>query len=319
MKATLRGGVRRLLVVGAGAAVVYVAQAALAQPGAPSGLADASLITLNYEETLRGDHVVITPHLPYRDLYLRGGPVPGLSTLGAPFVWAFPGVSIKMTNNTADVVALSWATVHSIGSSPLLAPLLIWDDLSYAQLVIRNEGWSGVTNAQLGVDIASENACTGWPAASPYAQQMPLSDFDEQAKIPLLGLIPSRYRRDERVCVFGEISYRDNVPGGTTHRVKYKTRAYLAIKSTAGMPPSNFYRVMLHAGRPGEDVQVPLEQQLPPKAADHFVLLIGSDKSGSFQTEISVHAVGGKLIKRQLVDIETLVPRSEAQRVQALN
>ncbi|HKO48063.1 MAG TPA: hypothetical protein VJV79_10085 [Polyangiaceae bacterium] len=301
------------------AVAVYGVQSAIAQQRTASGLADADLITLDYEVTNRGEHLVITPHLAYRDLYLKGGPVPGLPTLGAPFIWAFPGVSIKMTNNTTDVLALSSATVRSKSSSALLTPLLIWDDLSYAQLVIRNEGWSGVSNAQLGIDIATESACKGWPEASSYARQIPLPDFDEGTKIPLLQYVPSRYRKDEKVCVFGEISYQDNMPGGTTHRVKYKTRAYLAIRSTAGMPPSNFYQVMLHAGRPGEVVHVPLEQQLPPKAADHFVIMIGSDKSATFQTEVTVHAVSGKLVKKQLVDIETFVPRTEAQRVQASN
>jgi hypothetical protein len=308
---------RRLLALSLTAAATYGVHSAIAQQRTASGLADADLITLDYEVTIRGDHLVITPHLAYRDLYLQGGPVPGLPTLGAPFIWAFPGVSIKMTNNTADVLALSSATVRSKSSSTVLAPLLIWDDLSYAQLVIRNEGWSGVSKAQLGLDIATESACKGWPEASKYAAQISLPDFDEGTKVPLLQYVPSRFRKDEKVCVFGEISYQDDMPGGTTHRVKYKTRAFLAIRSTAGMPPSNFYQVMLHAGRQGEVVNIPLEQQLPPKAADHFVIMIGSDKSATFQTEISVRAVSGKVIKKQLVDIETFVPRTEAHRVHA--
>jgi hypothetical protein len=234
-------------------------------------------------------------------------------------VWDFPAISIKMVNNTENTLALNEAVVESKDSKSTPGALLIWDDLSFAQLVIRNEGWTGVTGAQLQLDIASEGACGDWPTATRYVRKIPLADFDAMVWVPIREYIPSRFLNDEKVCVFGEIVYKDPALGDVTRTIKYKTRVLLNVQSTAAMPPSNFYQVMLHTDRSKEIVRVPLEQQLASKEADHFVVSIGADKSGKFNAQISVLAVGGKEVAKRQIDLNVFVPRSQAKRAQLSN
>jgi hypothetical protein len=168
----------------------------------PTNLASLDLLTVRYSDDLQGDRLVIDVQFPYRDLYLQAGPVPGLPAVGSPFTWTFPEVSVKLQNNTDDVVALKTATVEMLTSTGGLdAPLLVWDDLSFAQLVIRNEGWIGVRSVALDVDIAPVERCQGYPDLTNAAHHLALPDFDDGTKVPLSAYVSASLQNSEKLCV----------------------------------------------------------------------------------------------------------------------
>jgi hypothetical protein len=283
----------------------------------PTNLASPNLLAVRYSEDLQGDRLVINVEFPYRELYLQGGPVPGLPAVGAPFIWTFPDVSVKLQNNTDDVLVLKTAIVEAVASAGGLdAPLLIWDDLSFAQLVIRNEGWIGVSNVSLDVDLAPVESCQGQggPDLTGAAHHLTLPDFGDETKVPLMAYVPASLQNRDKVCAFGSIRYSDHDAAAATHAVRFKTRVFTRLHATASMPPSNFYQVLLHAERAHETVRVPLQQQLPPRSADHFVIVVGANRSARFSTTISVQSLTGKEVLRRRADIDVFVPRSEANR-----
>ncbi len=308
---------RLTLILGGLAGSVCSPGGALAQVE-PTNLASPELLAINYSEELQGDRLTINVQFPYRDLYLRGGPVPGLPAVGPPFNWTFPGVSVKLQNNTQDIVVPKTAIVDKTASTGGLdAPLLIWDDLSFAQLVIRNEGWIGVHGVALDVNLAPVESCLGSPEATGSAHHLTLPDFDDETKVAINDFVPTSLRDKGVVCAFGAIRYVDHDAAATAHEVKFKTRVFTRLHATAGMPPSNFYHVLLHADRAHETVRVPLQQQLPPGSADHFVILVGANRSARFSTTISVESLTGKELLRRRADIDVFVPRSETNWVSA--
>jgi hypothetical protein len=292
-------------------AALAVASFALLGASPLEPLAPRRLRKLEYTESRANNVLSIAPTLEYRALHAAGGPVPGLPVGESAFDWDFPGLSFKLTNNTDKVVMLTEATFETKGMTPLSEPLLVWDDHSFTQLVIRNEGWDPVKKARLSVDVTASNECDRMPAPSRYARTVDLADFDGHTFVPILDYVPSRYRADPSVCVFGTMSYK---AGGVERQVSYHTRVRQEVRATAGHPPSNFYDVKFNASKRSEVVRRPLEQEIAPGGSDHFVVRVAVDRSARFDLHVSLRAIGARQIQEHDYRMELFVPRSEAKR-----
>lgn len=91
----------------------------------------------------------------------------------------------------AQNMVLSQAIVTIVSSRVDLDPVLVFDDMSVNNLIIRNEGWGPVINPVVELSV-SEAQSSG--ELSVFAEQqhvVQLETFDTVKEIPLLKYVPA--------------------------------------------------------------------------------------------------------------------------------
>jgi len=254
------------------------------------------------------------PHIRYRLLYLnlvrRGGPVSGMNYLGSPFKWRYPELSVKVVNNSGQNMLLSQAVVTIVSSKIEMQPILLVEDMSVNELVIRNEGWTEVVNPMLEFSIAEERPNNEVPLFAEERNTLNLQTFDAVRKVSLLPYLPGRLQNESLVAVFGNITY-----GGPESRktLQFHTRVSLQVRAAAPMPPSYCYEAYFEAGVAPAIHQIPLAQQIRPGEADNFLIRLGTNKTSQNRVQIEFLTAGGERLRGPEFEIDLFVPRTTGQ------
>lgn len=272
---------------------------------AKSSADGGELFTVTYAHSDSSDRVRLTPVIPYRDLFRAGGPVPGVDAEGPFFRWDYPVVEILVHNPGQTSLLVSEALIDVIHAEPVNEVLVVFDDLSQNNLVMRNAGWAEVRNGKLMLDVAPEAACANHPVPGNGAVQVVLPAFADAHSISVLPYVRAALRSQRTVCVFGTLEFDE--PMGGRRKVTYQTRVRLGVRVSALVPVSARYTVMLNPEGGPTHIAVPVSQLVDK--ADRFLLALGSKKSGKFSLELTlVHGDARKSPKTR-IDVEIFVPR----------
>ena len=252
-------------------------------------------------------------HVRYRADYLQqmedGGRVQGYNPLGATFKWRYPELAIDIVNNEKSTMVLSKAILTVERSSIVRTPVLLVQDDSVNDLVIRNEGWADVEGGQVELSIQQFAAGDSVDLFAPVVRTVRLEPFSEAVRIPLQPLLPARLRTAGRVSVSGVIAYT----AGDLHRsIHFDTHVSLQVRAAAGIPASHTYQTFFRAGESPVQIAVDLAQQIAPGSADRFYVQLGTDKTSSSVMRIDFQTPGGEILSGGRIKLDIFVPRSAA-------
>jgi hypothetical protein len=276
----------------------------------PTGAEEApAALTTTYTETLDKNVPRIGYRLPYIEQMRNGGPINGIRYRQTPFRWGFPELSIKLANNTRRNVVLSSAIVKVLESVVDQEPVIVFDDQSMNVIQIVNEGWGEVTDPVLEFTVKDAKAGGDMELFAPQLHKVTLASFlDRATPLRINSYLPTRLRSAEMIAVSGTLNY-----GETSRRksVKFRTTVLNDIKAAQGMPPSFKYQAsFFEAGKAPATLVVPVSQTIKPGDADHFVMVLGTDKTSSSKLAISFKTTSGDVLTGGEFILDVFVPRS---------
>jgi hypothetical protein len=255
-----------------------------------------------------------TQHIHYQagyvDLFRNGGPIKGFNPLGTTFQWRYPEIAVNVVNNTNSTMALSQAVLSVDESTVEETPLLLVEDLSVNELIIRNEGWAGITGGAVELSIEEPAAAGEVQLFAPAKQTVPLPPFTATSHIALQPLLPQRLRNAGQVRVSGNISY---TAGRTRASVKFETRVSLEVRAGAGIPASHTYQAFFPAGKAPVRIPIDIAQRIAPGEADRFYIVLGTDKTCHNRVRVDFQTAGGEPVSGSRFLLDVFVPRSAAE------
>jgi hypothetical protein len=263
--------------------------------------------TVTYQSVVRDSRTEIGYRLPYQALLARGGPVTGVNYLGARFNWRYPELSIKVANNTAQNMVLSQALVTIVSSRVDLDPVLVFDDMSVNNLVIRNEGWGAVVNPVVELTVSEAQSAGEVSVFTEQQHVVQLESFDTVKEIDLLKYVPARLQKESLVSVSGKVTFG---PPDSRKSVQFTTHVSLQVRAGAGMGASRCYDVSFTAGVAPVKLQVGLAQEIRPGDADNFLLRMATDKTSTNVARIEFVTAGGERMPGGEFQLDIFVPRS---------
>ncbi|HSS50756.1 MAG TPA: hypothetical protein VLX28_17590 [Thermoanaerobaculia bacterium] len=279
----------------------------------------ASHLKLMYVYDRKGDWVQVRPKMPYLELLANGGPVSGLK---ADFQWSFPEISVNFVNNTNRTLLLTEVQVTVRASTINKEPLLIFDDESDHSLRITNVGWGQVLDPHIDLGFTREELCARVvPAKMRLSQSITLKSFSRGTSIPVrqteegltrveLGRQVYQINLLQGACAYGRIQY--STEDGTKKSLWFKTRIYLGLTRYEGvLAASSVNALFLEAGKQGYIKRLPISQSMAPGEADHFAIVIGTDKSAHFDLSMDFRSAEGVILKGKSLDIDLFVPSFE--------
>jgi hypothetical protein len=154
---------------------------------------------------------------------------------------------------------------------------------------------------------------------------MKLANFDTSASLDFSKFLPdpfrpppdrSNYEARRRISqlsgrVTGTLFYKNDK--GTARQLSITSRVNFGPPPLPFFPPSPIiYDVRFQAGTAPAVLRVPISQVVNAGGADHFLVRIGSDRSGHFEFTTTVRAVDGKTFSGGSFVLDTFVPRSQA-------
>ncbi len=274
----------------------------------------------NYERT--DGKLRVGYQMPYLTAYAKGFPVRGLD---APFLWGFPTLSIKLVNNTTETIFLSELTVEVIASGSNTDPVLTIGEGTWNRLDIVNEGWGQVVAPQLDFAIIHElraeagNLMDAHPVHHHIFEtftsrtSLPLTDFVKDMVINFVKdgqPVSHRIPPSGKHLIHGQVTYQTET--GTKHVMKFETTVNMGIAPIESIAVSNVaYALPLTTGLAGQTKRVPISQYVKPGEVDSFLLTVAPDKSGWFDLQLKLHAVGQGFSPALELRLEAFVPRSQ--------
>lgn len=270
----------------------------------------SDIYAVSYRSARDASALRIAYSLPYLDKIRGAEPVAGVPFgLTSRLGWRFPELSFKIVNNTERTASINEIRVVVKRGRLNDEPIPIIFSGTNMNLVTRNEGWGDVIDPIWRLLAAPVDSCeVSFPDLT-AAQLIKRASFSLSDQVPVLPIVDSGLRAAKEVCVFGALEY-----GEPEHRktLRFHTTVYIGMISHEAMPATAEYRLVLRAGKPDTYV-VPVDQQLAPGTADHFVLIVTADRSASFDLEISLGTTGSPVTLPGNVSLDLLVPRSVGQ------
>ena len=268
-------------------------------------------LNVSYSSERKDGTLQIGYHIPYLDALRAGGPVMGVEGVAPYFIWGFPELSVKVTNNTPRAIVIVEVQVKVKSSSVDRIPVPVFRSGTSRSLNIVNEGWGDIVDPALSLDVTSVESCTGDGPGGEPPSRMTRKTFSSSDVIPIVDLVPSSLRDADEVCVFGALTYGT----GARQTVRFATRVRTRVAFGAGMPATGSYRLPLLAGKAGYTAVLPVDQQVASGATDHFVVALAGDKSGHFDLELSLRTTGGEVDLDSRIALDLFVPRSDGVRL----
>lgn len=280
---------------------------------------DVKDLTLNYEYSRVDSGIHITPSMPYLMAIRNNDEVVGYGW-GAEtsFYWNYPDLLVQSTNNSPETVFLSEMALKVEQSKINTDPVLVFD--SYTdELIIRNEGWGEALNPVIHYDLrprvdpnplSTHLTESVVPEGRRFSKDIPtistanvvFDDFLED------GSIPDQDKLHRPYDLWGDVSY--NTISGERRNVRFKTVVNFSPGAELALP-DKVYDVFLEAGRANYEKTLPISQYSKPGQPDSFFIRVGTDKSASFDLEVSFRTNGGVEVARKHVRLDIFVPRTD--------
>jgi hypothetical protein len=137
-------------------------------------------------------HLSIRPELQYLEAVASGAFVGS-----ARFQWEFPVISIKVENNTNNVVLLNQIEVQVRDSRINLDPVLVIRGFNDASTVsIYNDGWGKVIEPKARLSVHNEDSCQQPSTASVLssASSLPIASLDARSDAKFARLAGQKVR-----------------------------------------------------------------------------------------------------------------------------
>lgn len=280
----------------------------MSPPNGGQGLPIGQQVT--YSGNREDDQLIVDYSLPYLER-LEKGEVQGISS-ESPFAWEFPKLSVKVVNNSPEVVYLTEVKLDVTKSDRIEVPIPGISTGDYAKLIVWNEGWDELVDAVIRLspaispdsDFPSQFAFTSAAGTIRDRKVLPFGD--------LARYMPESFRS---VDVAGEIEH-----GSAEHRqiVPFRTTMSLVppmVASGAPLEPTYTYPTVLEAGKSDETRIIPISQVIKPGEADHFLIQLAANQSARFDLNVTVYDADRQIAAQQPVHLNLFVPRSEAHRI----
>ncbi len=288
------------------------------------------ILTYRYERSPMG--VVITPEIPYLSAHAEGGPVEGIFALSRKgFLWDYPRLSLKLSNNTEETIFLTEMLIEVHDSKVNTEPVLVFGYRIYRTLSIRNEGWGKVIKPSIRFGLSNRRNASSIDIRT---EELPhhiegdtfetlwiidMEDYlpiDQAAKIDHNsdGNVREVILPPTEMLTFGEMTY--STEEGIERSLWFKTSVDILYHPFLGAstPPTAIYQLLpLKAGDSGYTKRVPISQALKTGEADHFLLEVGADKSGYFDFSLSFYSTKGKIQAQNRILLDLYIPRSDTE------
>jgi hypothetical protein len=209
-------------------------------------------------------------------------------------------------------MAVSQALITILSSKIQAQPIVMFDDMSVLDLVVRNEGWSGVVNPVLQVSIGEDRPHDEVTLIAEEKHTIVLKTFDEIERIPLQSYLPERLRDQSFVAVWGEISY-----GVADNRktLRFNTRVSLQVRAAAPMPARGpAYQAFFTAGEAPVTKEVGIHEKIQPRGSGCFLIRLATNETSQNRVKIDFQTPGGEVLPGGEFQIDLFVPRSAKAR-----
>jgi len=263
---------------------------------------------LTYRAERLDGRLTVHHGMPYLEEARAGRPLKGLLYTWSPFAWRFPALNIRVASRGALPLHLAEAVLHVRDSTPILEPIPVFTDMTRMAIELCNEGWAPLEDAELEFKLSASDAEEG--AISLFEEEtftVALGSIAERAQVSLAGKVPPHLANTETAVVTGSLRY---TAGGQARKNPFRTRVLIGQRIGRGVKPSAEYSVLLTAGQAPTTRLVPLAQEIGPGETDLFSLVIGSDRSASYELDLSLNVFDAPPIALGDIRLEIFVPRS---------
>jgi hypothetical protein len=262
---------------------------------------------LSYDYSRKGKVVEVRPRLAYLEGVRRSNArIEGLVFTHQAFAWNFPRLAIRLANPSAAPIHLVEALLDVQSSEPVQEAIPVIRDMSYQSLVILNEGWQPMAQAEIEFEIAGLEEGGDVDLFLPERVQVQVPVLETQAVVPLLKYVPERLRQEQAVRVRGQLRFG---PASARRTVDFVTRVELGLRAGHGVAPTHTYQVLLRAGETGLK-RLSLAQEIPPGSVDLFLLTLGADRACRTAFDLRFLTLDDAEIVAERIDVEIFVPRN---------
>jgi hypothetical protein len=170
------------------------------------GLVEASSV-VKYKYSVTSSLLSVTPVGPYLERLATHERVEPFRLYGEPISWEFPQLSVKVQNNSKNVVLLSSVEfkVHSVLLNK--APLLLLKGSGYVgRIWIQNEGWGKVLDPTVSLNIKAGEACNSngdrqdGSGQSIAHRSINLESFDDNQEIDISNIVSKEEQERLKIC-----------------------------------------------------------------------------------------------------------------------
>lgn len=272
-----------------------------------------SELTLYYESFEENGTLIIEPHMTYLDSLSKGGPVKGKSFIMTPFDWHFPEIAVIFKNNGNNPIHLKKMVVFVESSTINSEPVLIFNNNTYQELVIVNEGCGEVRHATINFSIKPYYMYEQLdPRNEDLDYSINLGTFSESISIDITPYLPPEIefnnQFEEAVSVIGIIFYKTEK--GEERSIWFKSSVTSEEIFFEPLFPDHPYSLFLESKRSGYKKDLSTPRTLSPSEVDLFLIRIASDNSSQFNLSFSFEDISGNEIHKEKIHLEIFVPNT---------
>jgi hypothetical protein len=205
-------------------------------------------------------------------------------------------------NNTTTKNAYATSVELKLNASTIVNEAIPYVDGGYEIISIGNIGWGLMNKVQVSYAVAEKNGCSDSPIIPKDLRviQVPLSISDRgDRRLTERGFIEIKYGDVPAdfqgfVCVVGYLDYTSN---GNAKRAAFASTVQIGGPELRG-PIQSFgdYDLFLEAGKRDYVKSLPISDLLCANSAGRFIVHLKSDRTSSFDFDVSVRFTDGTTI-----------------------
>jgi hypothetical protein len=249
----------------------------------------------------------------------KGCPIQGSSSYGSDD-YSFPGIDLKILNNSRNTILLTDVNLEVESSTPKLVPVLaiVHEDDFYENPAfwVKNYGWAVARDCEVSFSVVADDVAPDF--RGPYEKRLFLGDLSESQLISLSSehneqRTAQSWNLDfRRFNIFGEISYR--CQQGETRTVRFHTQVAASAHLMLRCPlfVSHRYHALLHDASAGYSVKVPISQVIKPGEADRFMIQVAAPRASVHQFRVRIGYNNTEELLSSPIELTVWTPNVEA-------
>ena len=303
-------------------------------------------LSLKYVYTRDDTSVIISPSMEYLYTLATGGVITQTPYIYQPFEWNYPGMDIKLINNSDKTLLVTEIVFRDIISliNPLPVLLLYKPPFSAnaRHIFVENHGWGDIKNLRIQLSASPINSDFDIDHTSDsFTHELFVGDVSDKINVDISDVLsdygyisraedvkyPNNWSDefwDERkrrklydfTKVYGTLLYSGTDYTGAVKdfATKFEAIVYLHERVTEGvpMPPSEFYDVKFEYDKRNYTICKSVSQVIKTDDCDRFVMTIGCEKSAHHDFVVDIITNLGTLTIPK-VTLDEFVPRSGSQ------
>lgn len=304
-------------------------------------------LSLEYIYKRDNTSVMISPSMEYLHRLATDGIITPISYIYQPFEWNFPGMDIKLINNSSKTLLVTEIVFRDIVSLFDPLPVLLLRKRAFSanarHILIENHGWGDIKNLRMKLSAGPINLDFDINhTISRFSHELFIGDISNEINVDISDVLidygyiskAENMRRlrnrnngfldeseDENglydyTKVYGLLLYSGTDYTGAVKdfATKFEAVVYLHQWSFPGvpLPPSEFYNVKFDYNKQNYTICKSVSQMIKPGDCDRFVMTIGCEKSAHHDFAVDVITNLGTLTIPK-VTLDEFVPRSGSQ------